>query len=316
MFEQAKKIIEESNTIYIVAHVNPDGDAIGSTFAIYFALKKMGKDAHVVMPDHSTVFNFLPRIDEHVKTIDVDSYDLLIALDSSDNTRLAIPKEDYDKAKKIIMLDHHQVTNPYGDFIHIDDTRSSASEIAYIFLKYITDNNIDKDMATMLYTGIMTDTGCFNYNNTSARTMRVVAELLDIGAENFLVNKKINDTMQESKLRLVAKTVDNLESFYDNKLKYSYVSYEEIHALGISDEDAEGMTNYLRSIAGTEFAVYVRGKSDGSIKVSMRSGGRIDVSKVAIEFGGGGHPRAAGYTMQDPYEIGKEKLIKAIGEMI
>ena len=316
MFEQAKKIIEESNTIYIVAHVNPDGDAIGSTFAIYFALKKMGKDAHVVMPDHSTVFNFLPRIDEHVKSIDVRSYDLLIALDSSDNTRLAIPKEDYDKAKKIIMLDHHQVTNPYGDFIHIDDTRSSASEIAYIFLKYITDNNIDKDMATMLYTGIMTDTGCFNYNNTSARTMRVVAELLDIGAENFLVNKKINDTIQESKLRLVAKTVDNIESFYDNKLKYSYVSYEEIHALGISDEDAEGMTNYLRSIEGTEFAVYVRGKSDGSIKVSMRSGGRIDVSKVAIEFGGGGHPRAAGYTMQDPYEIGKEKLIKAIGEMI
>ena len=276
MFEQAKKIIEESNTIYIVAHVNPDGDAIGSTFAIYFALKKMGKDAHVVMPDHSTVFDFLPRIDEHVKTIDVESYDLLIALDSSDNTRLAIPREDYDKAKKII----------------------------------------DKDMATMLYTGIMTDTGCFNYNNTSARTMRVVAELLDIGAENFLVNKKINDTIQESKLRLVAKTVDNIESFYDNKLKYSYVSYDEIHALGILDEDAEGMTNYLRSIAGTEFAVYVRGKSDGSIKVSMRSGGRIDVSKVAIEFGGGGHPRAAGYTMQDPYEIGKEKLIKAIGEMI
>ena len=87
----------------------------------------------------------------------------------------------------------------------------SASESAYIFLKYITDNNIDKDMATMLYTGIMTDTGCFNYNNTSARTMRVVAELLDIGADNFLVNKKINDTIQESKLRLVAKTIDNID---------------------------------------------------------------------------------------------------------
>ena len=316
MFEQAKKIIEESNTIYLVGHVNPDGDAIGSTYAIYFALKKMGKDAHVVMPDHSTVFNFLPRIDEHVKSIDVRSYDLLIALDSSDNTRLAIPKEDYDKAKKIIMLDHHQVTNPYGDFIHIDDSRSSASEIAYIFLQYITDNNIDKDMATMLYAGIMTDTGCFNYANTSSRTLRVVAELIDIGAEHLMVNKMLNDTIKEAKLRLVAKTIDNIESFYDNKLKYSYVPFEDIAALGIGDEDAEGMTNYLRSIEGTEFAVYVRGKSDGSIKVSMRSGGRVDVSKVAIEFGGGGHPRAAGYTMQDPYEIGKEKLIKAIGEMI
>ena len=92
--------------------------------------------------------------------------------------------------------------------------------------------------------------------------------------------------------------------------------YPEIKKLGIVDEDAEGMTNYLRSIEGTEFAVYVRGKSDGSIKVSMRSGGKLDVSKVAIEFGGGGHPRAAGYTMKDSYEIGKEKLIKAVGEMI
>ena len=316
MFEQAKKIIEESNTIYLVGHVNPDGDAIGSTYAIYFALKKMGKDAHVVMPDHSTAFDFLPRIDEHVKSIDVDHYDLLIALDASDNTRLVISKEEYDKAGKIIMLDHHQVTNPYGDFIHIDDSRSSASEIAYIFLQYITDNNIDKDMATMLYAGIMTDTGCFNYANTSSRTLRVVAELIDIGAEHLMVNKMLNDTIKEAKLRLVAKTIDNIESFYDNKLKYSYVPFEDIAALGIGDEDAEGMTNYLRSIEGTEFAVYVRGKSDGSIKVSMRSGGRVDVSKVAIEFGGGGHPRAAGYTMQDPYEIGKEKLIKAIGEMI
>jgi len=313
MFEQAKKIIDESNTIYIVAHINPDGDAIGSTFAIYFALKKMGKNVKVVMPDHSTVFDFLPRINEHVKCIEDDSYDLLIALDSSDNTRLAISQDEYKRATKVIMLDHHQITNPYGDFIHIDDTRSSASEIAFIFLKYLIGDNIDRDMATMLYTGIMTDTGCFNYANTSSRTLRVVAELIDYGAEHILVNKKINDTIKESKLRLVAKTIDNMETFYGGKLRYSYA---EIKKLGIVDEDAEGMTNYLRSIEGTEFAVYVRGKSDGSIKVSMRSGGKLDVSKVAIEFGGGGHPRAAGYTMKDSYEIGKEKLIKAVGEMI
>ena len=116
MFEQAKKIIEESNTIYIVAHVNPDGDAIGSTFAIYFALKKMGKDAHVVMPDHSTVFDFLPRIDEHVKSIDVDHYDLLIALDASDNTRLVISKEEYE-------ISWNQIVK-IGDDIILIDTRN------------------------------------------------------------------------------------------------------------------------------------------------------------------------------------------------
>ena len=127
---------------------------------------------------------------------------------------------------------------------------------------------------------------------------------------------KLNDTMKEAKLKLIAKTIDNMEVLYDGKMRYSYVSYEEIKNLGINDEDSEGMTNYLRSVEGTEIAVYVRGRSDGTNKVSMRSGGKLDISKIAIEFGGGGHPRAAGYTMKDDVEVEKEKLIKAVGEML
>ena len=122
--------------------------------------------------------------------------------------------------------------------------------------------------------------------------------------------------MKEAKLKLIAKTIDNMEVLYDGKMRYSYVSYEEIKNLGINDEDSEGMTNYLRSVEGTEIAVYVRGRSDGTNKVSMRSGGKLDISKIAIEFGGGGHPRAAGYTMKDDVEVEKEKLIKAVGEML
>lgn len=315
LFNEAIEMVKKSNLIYVVAHVNPDGDAIGSTFAVYFALKKLGKDVHVVMPSYSEVFEFLPGVQDRVEKIKEDKYDLLIALDASDHSRLAITDEEYEKADKTIMLDHHQIARPYGDFRYINDNKSSASEIAYLFIKELN-VDIDENIATLLYTGIMTDTGSFNYSNTSSDTLRVTAELLDCGAKSVEVCKKLNDTIKESKLKLLAKSIDNMEVFYNGKVRYTYVDYKTISGLGIHDEDAEGMTNYLRSVENTEVAVYVRGKSDGSLKVSMRSNGKVDISKIAIAFGGGGHPRAAGYTMQDEIEIGKEKLIKAIGEML
>lgn len=313
MFKEAKELIDNSKKIYIVAHVNPDGDAIGSTFAVYFALKKLGKDVHVVMPSFSEVFEFLPGVESRVDNIEED-YDLLIALDSSDYTRLAISEEEYNRAKKVIMLDHHQISQPYGDFRYINDQKSSASEIAFLFIKSL-EVEIDENIATLLYTGIMTDTGSFNYSNATPDTFRVVAELLENGAKAVDVCKRLNDTMKEAKLKLLAKAIDNMEVFYNGKMRFTYISYEEIEGLGIHDEDAEGMTNYLRAVEGTEVAVYVRGKSDGTYKVSMRSNDGVDVSKIAISFGGGGHPRAAGYTMTD-IQKDKEKLIKAVGEML
>lgn len=314
-FEKAKRIIDDSNSIYIVAHINPDGDAIGSTCALYYALMSIGKDVHVICPSYSEVFEFLPGISEVESFVSKDSYDLLICLDASDSGRLAISEADYNKAKKIIMLDHHQKSHPYGEVQYINDQLSSACEIVYHFIKYL---NIPFDInsASLLYTGMMTDTGSFNYSNTSSATHRAVAELLDVGVDSVYICKKLNDTIKEAKLKLIAKTVENMEVFYGGKMRYSYVDYDTINSLGIHDEDAEGMTNYLRMVEGTEVAVYVRGKSDGTLKVSMRSGGNVDISKIAIGFGGGGHPRAAGYTMREDIEIEKKKLIDVVGVML
>lgn len=315
MFEEAKKIIEESQSIYLVAHINPDGDAIGSSFGLAFALRSIGKNAQVVMPEYSEVFSFLPGVEASVATIE-EEYDLLICLDASDNGRLAIRPEDYQKAKKIIMLDHHQKSHPYGDVQYINDELSSTCEIVYNFIEYLG-IPFDRNSATLLYTGMMTDTGSFNYSNTKAATHRAVANLLDVGIDATFICKKLNDTMKESKLRLIAETIDRMEVFFDGKFRYSYIDYETLQKLGIHDEDAEGMTNYLRMVEGTEVAAYVRGKSDGTKKVSMRSGGKVDVSKIAIAFGGGGHPRAAGYTMkEDNIIVEKEKLISAVEVML
>lgn len=315
-FEQAKELINKSKSIYIVAHVNPDGDAIGSTYGMYFALKKMSKDVHVIMPEYSDVFKFLPDITKICeKDIYVESYDLLIGLDASDSSRLALSDEAYSRAKNIIMLDHHQISHPYGDVRYINDKMSSASEVAFNFIKYLG-IKFDENMATYLYTGIMTDTGSFNYSNTSPDTHIAVAELIKSGADHINVCKKLNDTIKEAKLRLIAKTIDNMEVYNDGKLRYSLVEYDTIKSLGLDEEDAEGMTNYLRMVEGTEVGIYVRGKKDGTYKVSMRSIGNVDISKIAIANGGGGHPRAAGFTIYEDLEEVKNKLLKAVEVML
>ncbi len=315
MFENLKEIVDKSNSIYIVAHINPDGDAIGSAGALYFALKNIGKDAHILCPAHSDIFNFLPSMKFVEDSVDKSEYDLLICLDSSDETRLAISKEDYNKAKKVILFDHHQKSHLYGDAQYIDENISSTCEIVYNFIKYLN-IPIDINCASLLYTGMMTDTGSFNYSNTSSSTHRIVADLLDIGVDFTNICKRLNDTIKESKLKLIEKTVKNMEVYFDGKLRYSYINSQTLKELNIDDEDAEGMVNYLRMVEGTEVAAYVREKSDGTLKVSLRSNGNVDVSKIAIMFGGGGHIRASGYSMKEDLDVEKKKLIDIVGVML
>lgn len=315
MFKEAKELVEKSKTIYIVGHKNPDGDAIGASFATHFALKKLGKISKVIMPSMSDTFNFLPNIDECIDRVLEDEYDLLICVDASNPERLACTEEDFKKAKKILVIDHHKIIKLYGDVNCVDTTMPASCELIYNFLVEL-DVEIDEKIATYLYTGIMTDTGSFNYETTKPSTHLIASKLLEIGVNFSYICKKLNNTMRESKLRLLAKTIDNMERYFDGKLIYSYIDNETLSKLGINDEDAEGMTNYLITVYGTQVAVYVREKSNGEKKVSMRSGKKIDVSKIAIAFGGGGHARAAGYTMNSDYEKAKNDLLDVIEVML
>lgn len=315
MFDEAKILIEESQKIYVVGHINPDGDAIGSAFATCLALKQLGKDVNVVMTSYSDTFRFLPDLSTSISKIEEATYDLLICVDSSDNRRLDITPEDYQKAKKILVLDHHKKSIVYGDVNCIDEESPAACQIVYDLLCALN-ITINKEIASYLYLGLLTDTGSFNYSSTQPKTLRIVANLMETGIDFTDICKRVNDTIKEAKLKLIAKAVEKMEVFFDGKVRYSYVSYPEIQELGLSEEDAEGMTNYLRMVEGTQVAIYVRGRSNGENKVSLRSGGQVDVSKVALAFNGGGHARASGYTMEDSLEEGKQKLIQVLGGLI
>ena len=316
MFSKIKELIDDSNNIYIVGHVDPDGDAIGSSFSLCLALKSIGKNAKVIMPSHSDHFDFLPGIDEAVEKVDETEYDLLIAVDSSRKDRLAITEEDYNKAKKVAVLDHHVMSDEnYGDARYVDSTMPAACQIMYDFLVFMN-IEITKEIATYLYTGLVTDSGTFSYSSTKPSTLKIASSLIETGIDFSYICRKLNHTMKEAKLKLIGIAINNMEVYYDGKLRFTYIDYKTIESLGLSDEDSEGMTNYLLMPEGTEVSIYVRQKSDGTRKVSMRSRENVDVSKIAISFGGGGHARAAGYTMLDDIDIGKNKVIDVVGVML
>lgn len=315
MYREIIDEIKKANTIYVTGHINPDGDSIGSTFAIYLALKKLNKNVLPIISTYSKTFSFLPHIQDGVNCVNVDSYDLLICVDSSSKQRLAISEDDYNKAKKVVMIDHHIKDKPYADICVINSDLPAASELVFNFINQLN-VEIDKDIATYIYMGLVTDTGSFNYASTKPSTLRAAAILMESGIEHSKICKLVNDTISESKLYLIKKAIENMEIYFGGKLRYTYISYEEMQSIRIDEEDAEGMTNYLRGVEGTEVAVYVREKSDGTLKVSMRSNEIVDISRIATALGGGGHKRAAGYTMDiknSTYEEEKKKLLDLIG---
>lgn len=316
MFSKIKELIDNSNNIYVIGHKGPDGDAIGSSFALSTALNNMGKNSKVIMPQYSDSFNFLPGIEEAVENVEEEEYDLLIAVDSSDISRLPINKEDFSKAKNVIMIDHHEFgKSQYGDERYIDPSMPATCQIIYDLLTFMN-VEITRKIATYLYTGLITDTGSFNYSSTKPSTLEIASKLISTGINFSYICTMLNHTIKEAKLKLIAKAINNMEVYYDGKLRYSYINQEVLSSLGLNDEDSEGMTNYLLMPENTEISVYVRQRTDGTNKVSMRSRGRVDVSKIAIAFNGGGHARAAGYTMEEDYDVAKNKVIDAVGVML
>ena len=308
--------IKKAKKIYIAGHVNPDGDSIGSCFSMYLALKKLGKDVNVIMSSHSYIFNFFPHMNL-VKTNISEDIDLLILVDSSDVSRTILEKEDLKHVKKIIKIDHHHSLNKINKEDIVDVNSPATCQIIYRFLKDIK-VKIDKDIAMYIYSGIVTDTGSFNYSSTTKETLEIAAKLVETGFDFSYICRKLNDTMKESKLRLIAKTVENMEVYLNGDIRYSFVPYSFMLENDIDDEDAEGMSNYLRKIDGTKIAVYVRENSKGKFKVSLRSNEDVDLSDVAIHFLGGGHKRAAGYTMDlnKDYETNKKELFVKLNEKI
>ncbi len=299
-------------SVGITGHIKADGDCIGSTLAMYLFIKKNMPeiDVHVFLEAAPKVFNCLKGFDciEDASVCNRE-FDCFICIDSVKD-RTGEAEKLYDKAKKTINIDHHVTNMGCGDVNYIVPDASSASELVYDVLDI---DKIDKDIAAALYIGIVHDTGIFHYSNVSSKTMRIGASLLEY---DFDFSKLIDITFCEksyTQQKILGRVLSESGLMSNGRISVGHVSLETMSEFGAISADMDGIVNQLLYIKGVGVAIFMYAVDENIYKVSMRSNtDELNVAKVASLFGGGGHVRAAGVTMQGNYNEITEKLIVEI----
>lgn len=312
LFDLAIEQINESKNIYIVSHVQPDGDNIGSMLALWMALRNIKEKVFILKSDDiPSDFLFLPNVGMIRDYNHDEEIDLLITLDASDEGRLGQNKTLLSKAKVVINIDHHISNNNFGRINIIDSNASATGELVY---KLISKMNItiDKDIASCIYTAISSDTGSFMYDNTSAETHKIAAELLKVGIDKSSININLYQNRSMERTILFIKALETLNLYFENKVAIVKVTQDMVEKSNAKMEDTEGIVSFIREIAPVEIAIILKEFKEEEIKVSMRSKRFIDVSQICASFGGGGHIRAAGCTINYPMPVAEELILNQL----
>ena len=309
--------INRSNDFIVTSHISPDGDNIGSTLSMYNSLKKLKKNVYYVLDDTPPKnLEFLLKDVNILKSneFNIDKFNI-ISLDCGDRKRICLSDEIKDKAQKIICIDHHASNDKYGDYNYIDINASSTCELVYnVLVAYNKKYNIDlidENIATFLYTGLVTDTGNFMYSNTHPTSFDMAKNLLLKGAKKENIIQNIFQSNSANYYKLLGEALNTLD-IIDNKVACISINKEMLKRNIISFNDVDGITSYTRDIEGVEVGILLKEKKDNEIKVSLRSKSYVDVSKIAQSFGGGGHIKAAGCTIYDSIENAKKKIIDSV----
>ena len=302
--------IKKANSIVLLAHENPDGDAIGSLAAMNLALKELGKQPDVLIKEYPVTFRFLPGMDEVKKDSDVESYDLAISLDCANLKLLNSLGHHFENAKSKIVIDHHGSNTMYGDLNYVDQNSPACAQLLLILFNYYK-IEITKDIGTCLLTGIVTDTGGFRYDNTTAETFEFVSALLQKGVKVSKVYQKVFASMSKTKFDLHRIALDRTELLYDGKIAFTYITKEDELKVNSQAGDYDGIVEKLRDIEGVEVSVFLR-ETEKGIKASLRSKDYVNVSELCMIFGGGGHIRAAGCTVPGTIDQVKNQIINQV----
>ena len=314
-----KETIEKASSIVIFSHVNPDGDTLGSMCALYQVLKNsFKKEALMVtvgkIPD---IYHFLPFIQNVKKPEELDLkqvFDVAIAVDIAAKDRMASALPLFENAKVKINIDHHKTNNNYGDINFVQADASCAGEVLLDILEELS-LTPDKDTAISLYTAILTDTGCFRFENTKSDTLKKAAKLIEYGADASYVARCCYESKPKPMVLLQANSIINAKFLEDNKIAYVCIKNSDMEKFGAQNDHTEGIVEALRQINTTEISFVLKEVDENTTKVSLRSK-TADVSKVASVFGGGGHTFAAGCTIRKPINIACEKLIDEVKKVL
>lgn len=312
--DSIKEEIENAKDIVILTHEMPDGDAVGSSLAMYNGLKQIGKTVDLVIPEYPKNFAFLPGAKEIKKEGKQDSYDLAIVLDCSDVKRLNGYANYFEQANKSINIDHHSVNTMFADLNFVNPVAPACAQILVAALEYIG-IEISKDIGTCLVAGIITDTGGFKYQGVTAETFEFAAGLLNKGVNISEVYRKVFQVITKEAFELRKVAIDRLEFFENGKISFTYTTKKDEEEIHTSAGDHEGIVELGRDIEGVEVSIYLR-ENDNGYKVSLRSTEYVNVADISLMFGGGGHIKAAGFNIQMPLNQAKEKILNEVKQYI
>jgi len=327
MLEQVLREIRARRRFVVTSHARPDGDGIGSALACGQILRLMGKEAEVVMHDGvPRIYQNLPFADRAIKADAIpadffsnprsnslpnspaDSFHhdaaILLECDSTGRTLLAGLEECF-----LINIDHHVSGRNFAHVNWIDSTVMATAELVYRLARMAC-VPIDRDIATCLYTGLMTDTGSFMFEGTNEHTFTVARDLVLAGANPAHCARPIYFGHSTAKMRLLGAALSNLHR--EGPLAWIWVTREQMHRLGAREEDCEGLVNYALSMGDVQVAVFFRELADGRLRVSLRSKGSVNVSTVAEHFGGGGHKCASGCAIDGPLSIAVSRIVERL----
>lgn len=312
--EELKDIVRGARRALIPLHLSPDGDSMGSSLAMACICRHLGTDVVVTSADPPPErYRFLSGWDDIVSPSQLEGeFDLLILLDCASPERIGAVGELLGGAHPYtITIDHHKGAERFADWQWVDSGASAVAKMVYDWLK-AAGLPISRELALNLYVGLATDTGFFAYANTTGDSFRCAAELVDRGADPYLVYSAVNESRPLPEVKILGRALNSLSVLEDGKIVVGELLKEDFRECCATPENTEGIISHLRSINGIEVAVLLMEVAEREVKVSLRSRSAVDVSEVARSIGGGGHANAAGATVRDrtPAEVRRQVLCR------
>ncbi len=312
--QEILKFVREHEEFAITSHARPDGDSLGSELALAAALKQLGKQVEIVNADpHPQAYSALPGIDHIRRDRRLrGKYDGVFVLETNELARTGLTGLDQHF---IINIDHHRNTLPFGNLNCVDPKAAAVGEIIFELIRQL-DVTITPDIATNLYVAILTDTGSFQFSNTTAHTFRVAEQLVIAGAKPAEIAQSVYMSHPKSKLRLLGRVLETLEIHPSEKIAWVLLTQEMLRETGANPTETEGLVNYPLSLDGVLAVAFFREEGRNRYRVSLRSKDNFDVASAAEYFGGGGHTNAAGLWIDGTFEEVREKVIAQVAQAL
>ena len=315
-FGRAVSAFCSANRILISSHVNPDGDALGSTLALTHALRKLGKEVLPLLTDGvPEIYRWMPGAELVQRTTDRRDFDVAVVCDAGVLPRVGrsiMPV--VESARILVDIDHHVADGPFGDIRILDSRAAATAELVWPLLKRLSRASardlIDTDVALCLMAGLITDTGSFRFPNVTPYSFELAAKFQRLGAEPAPINELVFETRSYASIKLLGRALDSLQVTPDGCVAWAHVTAEDLEEFNATDAETEGVVNHVRAIKGVQVGILFREMPGNQVRISLRAREGADVNKIANAFGGGGHRLAAGCSVAPPL-VEAERVVVA-----